>query len=217
MIFVSFLENLNWILYLEISPLCGTRSNLGFLPICLPFFHPLPCMDSFYNLSVNKKQTSFDPLPPHLVHIVIRCLLWGIRYIKRLLFIHLKAALELQTFHAQVQCIFQNFSCVLVPIIMQTLSIEKCWLVSLYYWPICICLIYYIAQLIPPFGSAFWGFFDWPQTVLCVTNFSAVQSGYKWFLNGHSCFHLSFFFGQTFKLQYEGLQIDYISCENSGS
>ena len=29
------------------------------------------CMDSFYTLSVEKNQTFFDPLPPHLVHVVI--------------------------------------------------------------------------------------------------------------------------------------------------
>ena len=51
----------------------------------------------------------------------------------------------------------------------------------------------YIDQLTPPFGPAFWGSFDWPQTVLCVPNFSAVQSRYKSFLNEHSCFHLLFF------------------------
>ena len=35
----------------------------------LPFF-TLPCVDSFYTLSVDK-QTYFDPLPPHLVNVVI--------------------------------------------------------------------------------------------------------------------------------------------------
>ena len=48
-------------------------------------------------------------------------------------------------------------------------------------------------QLTPLFGPVFWGFFDWPQTVLCVPNFFAVQSGYRWFLNEHSCFHLPIF------------------------
>ena len=31
----------------------------------LSFFDPSPCVDSFY--------TIFDPLPPHLVHVVIEC------------------------------------------------------------------------------------------------------------------------------------------------
>ena len=33
---------------------------------------PPPCVDSFYTLSVDKNR-HFDPLPPHLVHVVIEC------------------------------------------------------------------------------------------------------------------------------------------------
>ena len=37
------------------------------------FLTPTPCVDRFYTLSVavQEKQTFFDPLPPHLVHVVI--------------------------------------------------------------------------------------------------------------------------------------------------
>ena len=36
------------------------------------FLTPTPCVDSFYTLSVDKNR-HFDPLPPHLVHVVIEC------------------------------------------------------------------------------------------------------------------------------------------------
>ena len=36
-----------------------------------PTPHPRPCVDRFYTLSVDKNRQISDPLPPHLVHVVI--------------------------------------------------------------------------------------------------------------------------------------------------
>jgi hypothetical protein len=53
----------------------GALNNYTWTELChfLPPPPPAPCVDSFYNLSVDKKNIFFDPLPPHLVQVVIEC------------------------------------------------------------------------------------------------------------------------------------------------
>ena len=42
------------------------------MDIILPFFDPLPCVDSFYTLNVDKNKNRLTPSPPlDLVHVVI--------------------------------------------------------------------------------------------------------------------------------------------------
>ena len=41
------------------------------------FCPPLPCVYSFYTLSVDKNKHFLTPSPPHIVHVVIECFILG--------------------------------------------------------------------------------------------------------------------------------------------
>ena len=52
----------------------GIGAFNNYVDIILPFSDPpAPARGQFLNPERGQKQTLFDPLPPHLVHVVIEC------------------------------------------------------------------------------------------------------------------------------------------------
>ena len=71
-----FIEFLNTFFMLGGTGIVALRghSTTTWTELCHFLPPPLPCVDIFYTLSVDKKKIYFCPPPPHLVHVVIEYL-----------------------------------------------------------------------------------------------------------------------------------------------